>query len=267
MPAVITEITILIYFCLGAVAGLTGGLMGLGGGIVIVPALVYMFLQQGLPAAHLMQMAVATSLTTIVFTSVASAWSHHQKGAVMWPQVRILVPGIVVGAIIGALIANKLPSEILKRAFGLFEILVALQIGFGINPKAERRLPGTAGMLISGTGIGSLSTILGIGGGTLTVPFLMWCNIDIRKAVGTSSACGFPIAVAGALSMVLIGMQQDGLAENTLGYLYWPAAILIVLSSMLFAPLGAKLAHILNVSVLKKIFAVVLFLIGTRMVI
>jgi len=266
MLATMTEITLLIYFCIGAVAGITSGLMGLGGGIIIVPALLYLFIQQGMPGDNLMHISVGTSLATIVFTSVASAWSHHRKGAVMWPEVKLLIPGIITGAIIGAIIADYLPGNQLKRAFGIFEILVALQIGFGLKPKPGRTLPKTPGMLASGTLIGSLSTILGIGGGTLTVPYLMWCNTDIRKAVGTSSACGFPIALAGAISMIVIGTHQQVLPEHTIGYLYWPAAVLIVMSSVLFAPLGARLAHSLKVSVLKKIFAVVLLLIGIRMV-
>ncbi len=261
------DINLLIYFLLGAVAGITGGMMGLGGGIVIVPALLFLFIKQGMPGDQLMHIAVATSLTTIIFTSVAAAWSHHRKGAVLWPQIRFMVPGIVAGAVAGAVIADYLPGDQLRRAFGVFEILVALQIGFGFNPKAGRSLPRTPGLIVSGIVIGTLSTILGIGGGTLTVPYLMWCNIDIRKAVGTSSACGFPIAVAGALSMILIGSGHDDLPDHTLGYLYWPAAIMIIMSSMLFAPVGAWLAHTLQVSILKKIFAVLLFLIGLRMVI
>ena len=267
MVSTINELTLLIYFCLGALAGITGGLMGLGGGIVIVPALVYMFLEQGFPGENLMHIAVATSLTTIVFTSISSAWSHHLKGAVMWPEVKLLGPGIIVGAILGAIIADYLPSDHLRRAFGIFEILVALQIGFGLKPKPGRSLPEKPGMIVSGTAIGSLSTILGIGGGTLTVPFLMWCNTDIRKAVGTSSACGLPIALTGALSMIIISTDNPSLPEHSLGYLYWPAALLIALASVMFAPLGAKLAHSIKVSVLKKIFAVVLLLIGLRMIV
>lgn len=266
MVSILSESNLLIYFILGALAGITGGMMGLGGGIVIVPALVYLFLQQGFSNDNLMHIAVATSLTTIVFTSIASSWSHHRKGAVLWPEVKQLAPGIVIGAIIGAIIADTLPGEQLKKAFGLFEILVALQIGFGVKPKAGRTLPGASGMLGSGTLIGSLSTILGIGGGTLTVPFLMWCNIDIRKAVATSSACGFPIALAGTISMILVGLNNPDLPENSIGYVYWPAAVLIVMSSILFAPIGARLAHTLKISVLKRIFAIVLLIIGIRMV-
>ncbi len=266
MLASLTLTNLSIYFLLGAAAGMTAGLMGLGGGIVIVPGLLYLFLQLGFTTEHLMHVAVATSLATIVFTSVVSAWSHHRNSAVLWPQVFQLLPGILIGAVIGAVIADQLAGDYLRRAFGLFEMLVALQIGLQLQPDGGRELPQKSGMLFAGTGIGGFSTILGIGGGTLTVPFLHWCNVDMRKAVGTSSACGFPIALAGAISMMIVGSAQTNLPENTIGYVYWPAAVLIVLSSTLFAPLGAKIAHTISVSLLKKLFAVVLFFIGLRMV-
>jgi len=266
MVSDITVLTLSLYLCLGALAGIIGGMMGLGGGIVIVPALVYLFHAQDFSPQHLMHVAVATSLTTIIFTSISSARSHHRRGAVMWREVIQLVPGIIAGAILGAIIADRLPSELLRRAFGVFEIAVAMQIGFGLKPRPERVLPETAGMLASGTIIGSVSTILGIGGGTLTVPFLMWCNTDIRKAVATSAACGLPIALAGSGSMMVTGMDNTMLPPYSTGYVYWPAAAMIALASVMFAPLGARLAHTLPVMTLKRIFSVFLLFIGIRMV-
>ena len=253
------------YLMLGVFAGLVGGLLGLGGGILIVPALLFLFMWQGLPAEILMHLAVATSLFTIVFTSVSSSYAHHKHQAVLWSQVFLLTPGIIICAIVGALIADHLSSDILRRIFGIFEIFVACQIGFAVKPTVQRALPGRKGMLIAGGGIGTLSTILGIGGGTLTVPFLIWCHVDIRKAVATSSACGFPIALAGTLAMIFTGLDSSYLPENSIGYVYWPVAIPILVTSVLFAPVGAKLAHAIPVDSLKRVFAIVLGCVGLRM--
>ena len=253
------------YLLLGVVAGIVGGLFGLGGGILIVPSLLFLFMWQGFPVDILMHLAVATSLFTIVFTSISSSYAHHKHQAVLWRQVFLLTPGIFAGAICGALIADHLSSDILRRVFGIFELFVAYQIGFSATPTAQRTLPGRNGMLFAGGGIGSLSTILGIGGGTLTVPFLIWCQVDIRKAVATSAACGFPIALAGTLAMMVTGLGNSHLPENSIGYVYLPAAVSILLSSVLFAPVGAKLAHTIPVNSLKRIFAIVLACVGLRM--
>ncbi len=254
------------YLLLGVFAGLVGGLLGLGGGILIVPALLFLFMWQGLPSDILMHLAVATSLFTIVFTSVSSSYAHHKHQAVLWPQVLLLTPGIIIGAVAGALIADQLSSDILRRVFGLFEILVACQVGFSVKPVVlYRSLPDKPGMLFAGSVIGTLSTLLGIGGGTLTVPYLVWCHVDIRKAVATSAACGFPIALAGASAMIVTGMDYGQLPAHSIGYVYVPAAILILITSVLFAPLGAKLAHAMPVNTLKRVFAVVLACVGLRM--
>lgn len=258
-------LTVIAYILLGAVAGMIGGLLGLGGGIVIVPALLYLFIQQGFSAGIQMHLAVATSLTTIIFTSIASAWSHHRHGAVIWKIVGFLVPGIVIGCILGAITANHLRSDSLRITFGVFELLVAMQIWSGIKPPGHRELPGNSGMVLAGGVIGTLSTILGIGGGTLTVPFLLWCNINIRNAVATSAACGMPIAVAGTLSFMITGWNHTDLPAGSTGYVYWPAAFFILIASILTAPLGAKLAHVLPVIILKRIFALVLVIVGIRM--
>jgi uncharacterized protein len=259
-------VTLFSYLLLGMVAGMTGGLLGLGGGIVIVPALLFLFIYQGLPGDILMHMAVATSLATIVFTSISATWAHHRHGAVSWHVVRLLGPGIIIGAIAGALIADQLRSDSLQTAFGLFEILVALQIGFGIKPSAQRSLPNSTGMVATGGVIGTISSLLGIGGGTLTVPFLLWCNVNIRKAVATSSACGLPIAVAGTATMIITGWNYSRLPEGTTGYVYWPVVVMISIASVCTAPLGARLTHTLPVDILKRVFAIVLAAIGIRMI-
>jgi uncharacterized protein len=260
-------LVIMAYILLGAVAGIIGGLLGLGGGIVIVPALLYLFIQQGFSAEIQMHLAVATSLTTIIFTSMASTWSHHRHGAVYWEVVAYLVPGIVIGCVLGALTANNLRSETLRIAFGLFELLVAIQVGLGLKPSGKRQLPGNNGMVFTGGVIGTMSTILGIGGGTLTVPFLLWCNVNIRNAVATSAACGLPIAAVGALSFIITGWNHYALPQGSTGYVYWPAALAILVTSILTAPLGVRLAHILPVTILRRIFALVLAIVGIRMLI
>ena len=254
-----------IYIVLGVVAGFIGGLLGLGGGIVIVPALLFIFAWQGFSNDLLMHLAIATSLATIIFTSISASYAHHTRGAVLWSPVLRLLPGLIIGAIGGAMMADHLSAAILRRSFGIFEILVALQIGLAVKPPPHRQLLGASGLLFVGTGIGTLATILGIGGGTLTVPFLLWCRVNIRQAVATASACGLPIALAGTVALVIAGWDNYRLPEYSLGYVHWPAALLISLASILFAPAGVKLAHTLPVLILQRIFAVILCGIGLKM--
>ena len=256
---------ITIYVLTGIFAGVVGGMLGLGGGIVIVPVLHFLFLQQEFPSSVLMHLAVTTSLATIIVTSVSATYAHHNKGAVLWPVVNRFAPGIVIGTAIGALIADSLSSDILRIAFAVFEILVAIQIWFELKPKAQVSLPGTVGMVGSGTGIGLLSTLLGIGGGTLTVPYLLWCNINIRNAVAISSACGFPIAVAGTTALIIAGWDSTDLPPHAMSYLYWPAALIIIAMTVFFAPLGARLAHYLPVKTLKRFFSILLLVVGIKM--
>jgi uncharacterized protein len=255
----------LAYVGVGAFAGLLAGLFGVGGGLVIVPVLAWLFLHAGMNPAVIMHLAIGTSLATIIFTSLSSVATHHRHGAVQWRAFAQLAPGIVLGAWLGALIADALPSGNLRVIFGVFELLVAAQMGFELKVSPHRTLPGKAGMGLAGGVIGAVSAIVGIGGGTMTVPFLQWCNVDMRKAVATSAACGLPIAVAGALGFVISGLNETGLPPLSSGYLYWPALGGIVLASMLFAPLGAKLAHTLPAAQLKRFFALFLAFLGIRM--
>ena len=255
------------YFLLGAGAGLVAGLLGVGGGLIIVPALVLLLGLQGIEPVHIVHIAVGTSLATIVVTSISSSWAHHRHGAVQWPVFARLSPGIVIGALIGAVIADYMSATILRRVFGVFELLVALQMITGARPAAHRAVPGTAGLFGAGGIIGSISSVVGIGGGTITVPFLVWCNVSMREAVATSAACGLPIAIAGATGFVITGWNETGLPDGASGYIYWPAFIGIVFMSSLFAPLGARLAHRLRVASLKKIFALLLCVLGIRMLI
>lgn len=256
---------VIIYLLLGAFAGLVAGLLGVGGGLIIVPVLVFIFTGQGVAEHLIVHLAVGTSLATIVFTSISSVRAHHQHGAVLWPVFWQLTPGIVIGAWLGALFADVLASDQLRRFFGVFELLVAIQMTFNVKPRPHRQLPGRAGMVGAGSVIGAISAIVGIGGGTMTVPFLVWCNVAMRKAVATSSACGLPIAVAGATGFIVTGWNAVDLPVYSSGYVYWPAFIGIVIASVLSAPLGARLAHRLPAAQLKRIFAVLLYILGLRM--
>lgn len=257
--------TLLFYLTLGLFAGVMAGLLGVGGGLIIVPTLAWIFHHQQVDDAIVMHLAIGTSLATIVVTSISSVRAHHRRGAVLWPIFWRLTPGIVVGAWLGAAIADALPSAVLSKVFAVFVLTVAAQMGFGAKPAPHRELPGTAGMLTAGGVIGAVSAIVGIGGGSLTVPFLTWCNIAIRQAVATSSACGLPIALAGALGFVVTGLNAAGRPDWSLGYVYGPALVGITLTSMLSAPLGAKLAHTLPTEMLKKVFAAFLTLVGVKM--
>lgn len=257
--------TAALYMLLGAVAGFLGGLLGLGGGIVVVPALFFIFRGVQFPAEVIMHLAVGTSLATAIFTSLTSTWAHHRHGAVNWAAVRRLAAGILIGGLLGGVIADWLAGSALRIFFGLFELFVAAQLAFGLKPRPSRTLPSTPVMTATGAGIGGLSAVLGIGGGTMTVPFLIWCNIGIREAVATSAACGLPITVAGTVGHILAGLDAPALPAGSTGYVYWPAVALTAAASVFFAPLGARVAHRIAVASLRRIFAVVVALIGIRM--
>ncbi len=257
---------LLAYLGTGAVAGVLAGLLGIGGGLVIVPALAAVFSLRGFPAVNLMHFAIGTSLATIVPTSVSSLLSHHWRGGIHWQAVGGMTPGIVLGALGGAWLAGQLTSPGLGLLFGVFELLVALQLLAGRQPGAHRSLPGTLNLGLAGVVIGAVSAMLGIGGGTLTVPFLLWNRVDIRSAVGTAAACGLPVAIAGAAGFAVGGLGADAPGGMNTGFIYWPAVAGIVSTSILAAPLGARLAHHLPRPVLRRIFALVLALIGFRMI-
>ena len=253
------------YLMVGAIAGLLAGMLGVGGGLVIVPVLVYLFTLQGFDSSVIMHLAIGTSLATIVLTSLSSIRAHHQRGAVLWSVVWRLTPGIIAGAWLGAAVAHLLPSATLRTIFGVFEVLVAVQMALEFSTSPHRQLPDRFGTGIAGTVIGAVSAIVGIGGGTLTVPFLTWCNVEMRRAVATSAACGLPIALAGAIAYTVTGWNHAALPAASSGYLHWPALLGIGVTSVLFAPLGAHLAHSLPVRTLKRFFALFLAVLGLRM--
>ena len=255
-----------IYALLGVFTGLMAGLLGIGGGLIVVPALAYLFTAHGtVPDDHLMQVAVGTSLATILLTSIGSIWSHHKKGAVDWSILRRILIGLVIGSVAGSYLAHYLPSDILKKLFGLIEILIALQMAFGRQPAPHRQLPALPGMTAAGSGIGALSSIMGMGGGAISTPFFVWCNVPIRNAIATSAAIGLPAAIAGTMAYVLTGWGINTLPGMSLGYVYLPAWLGIGVMSIVFAKVGASLTHRLPVPVLKRIFSILLVILGVKM--
>ena len=255
-----------LYLAAGAVAGFLAGLFGVGGGLIIVPALIFVFAAQQFPAEYIAHIALGTSLASIVFTSVASLCAHHRHGAVQWSVVRRISPGIVVGTLLGTVLATVLSTVFLKLFFVAFVFYVATQLLADFHPKPSRGLPARFGMFIAGNIVGAVSALVGIGGGTLSVPFMTWCNVKLHDAIGTSSAIGLPIALAGTVGYVVNGLwAPHSLPPGSVGFVYLPALLGLVLASVLTAPLGARVAHRLPVKPLKKIFALLLYAIGARM--
>ncbi|RNL61889.1 sulfite exporter TauE/SafE family protein [Zhongshania marina] len=257
---------LLVYLAVGAVAGLSAGLFGVGGGLVIVPALVACFGFLAVAPEVAMQLAVGTSLATIVVTSVSSVRAHHRLANIDWPCWRILAPGIGFGVVCGVATAVALPGQILKLAFGVFSIIIAAYMGLGSVPAASRQLPNAFGLTSVGVVIGYFSAMFGIGGGSLTVPYLSWCNVRMQAAVATSAACGLPIAVVGAASNMVAGFGHQDLPAYSFGFIYLPAFIGIVLLSAPFAKLGALLAQRLSARRLKQCFAMFLLVVGSQFI-
>ena len=256
-PQLILELALM-----GICGGFLAGLLGIGGGMIMVPFMTLILESKGFPADYVVKMAVATSLATICFTSLSSVRAHHQRGAVLWPVARVLAPGILVGSLIGAQIAVALPTRILCGVFSLFIAFSATQMFLDRKPKPTRTLPGSLGMFGMGNLIGLLSSVVGAGGAFVSVPFMTWCNIKIHQAVGTSSALGFPIALAGTLGYILAGQHMPNMPPGALGYVYLPGLAVIATASMCTAPLGARTAHRMDIRPLKRVFAVVLYVLA-----
>lgn len=250
---------------LGAAVGFVAGLLGIGGGMLMVPFMTMILAAKGFPQQHIVHMAIATSLATIMFTSISSVRAHHVRGAVLWRVVRMLAPGILIGSWIGPWLGAKMSASALALFFALFVAFSATQILLDKKPAASRNLPGAPGMFAAGGLIGVLSGLVGAGGGFISVPFMTWCNVNIRNAVATSAALGFPIAFAGTLSNIYHGMGIENLPPGALGYIYLPALAVIAAASVATAPLGAKTAHSLPLQTLKKVFAVVLYILAAYM--
>lgn len=253
------------YVGLGLVVGFVAGLLGVGGGLIIVPAMIMLLHGQALAVGIEPQVALGTSLASILFTSLSSVRAHHRHGAVEWPLVGRIAPGILLGTLVGALLAAQVPALVLKLFFVAFLFYAATQMWLDFKPRPHRTLPGAAGTTAAGGVIGAVSSWVGIGGGTLSVPFMLFHNVPLHRAIATSAAIGFPIAVAGATGYVIGGWNAAGLPAGSLGFVYLPALAGIVVGSVLTAPLGARTAHRLPVRPLKRIFAVLLYVLAVRM--
>jgi uncharacterized protein len=256
---------ILAFLGLGAVVGFAAGLLGIGGGLLLVPCFTFLFTSVGVPGERVVHMAIATSLATILFTSVSSVLAHHQRDAVSWHIVRVLAPGILIGSWIGPWIGKQLNSAGLAMFFAVFVAVSASQMLLDRKPAAARELPGALGMFAAGGVIGILAGLLGVGGAFVSVPFMTWCNVKIHKAVATSAALGFPIALAGTLANIYYGIKTPGLPPGSLGFVYLPALLVVSLTSVLTAPLGAKTAHRLPVKALRRVFALTMFVLAGYM--
>jgi len=255
------------YLAIGAATGFFAGLLGIGGGTILVSSLALMFAAQGVPPAYVMHMAIGTSLAAIVAGAWASFRTHHRHGAVDWTVVRAMVPGVLAGALAGGAGSRWLSTGFLKTFFLVFLVLVTAQMVFGMKPKAGRALPGPVGLAGTGVFIGASSSLFGGGAAAAGVPLFTWCGMTMHNAIGTVSALGFPLAIAGSLGYVISGLGIEGLPRWSAGFVYVPAFVVISAASMLVAPFGARLAHRLKGPTLRRIFAVFLLAIGAKVAI
>lgn len=258
-------LTFLIYLGLGAAVGIYAGLLGVGGGIVIVPLLdiTLAIAEVDFNVAH--HLALGTSMASIMFTSLSSGRSHSLRGSVDWALVRSMAPGIFAGTLAGSFVVARIPTTSLKIIFAVFLFYSAMQLFFNLRPKTAWGIPGRAVFIIAGCFIGAFSSFIGIGGGTLTIPFLTICGVPMLRTIGTSAALGFPLALAGTIGFVINGLGNALLPQYSLGFVYLPALAGLALASMLTAPLGVRLAHYLPIGVLRKGFAVLLLFLSLRM--
>jgi uncharacterized membrane protein YfcA len=231
--------------------------------MTIVPLLVLIFSHENFPQEHILHMAIATSTATIVFTAISSVRAHHSHGAVVWPIVKSLAPGMMFGSLVGPQVVSGMPPTLLSGVFAVFAGFIATSMLSDRKPKPTRELPGTAGMLGVGTFIGIVASMVGAGGGFLAVPFMTACNVRIRNAVGTSAALGLPIAAAGTVGFIIAGARQTGLPPYTAGFIYLPALAAIVAASIVVAPIGARFAHRWPVSRLRRAFACLLYAVAS----
>ena len=260
-PLLIVELA-----ALGLCTGFLAGLLGIGGGMIMVPFITAILTNRGIAPDLAVKAAIATSMATIIFTSVSSVRAHHKRGAVRWDIARQLAPGIVLGAALASLgVFAMLKGSWLALLFAAFVGFSATQMLKDKKPKPSRTMPGTAGQVGAGGVIGFLSGLVGAGGGFVSVPFMTWCNVPIHNAVATSAALGFPIALANALGYIVAGQGVTNLPPASVGYIYLPALIVIASMSVLMAPLGVKAAHALPVKSLKRAFAGILYLLAAYM--
>ena len=256
---------LIAFLALGAIVGFMAGLLGIGGGGVMVPVLTALFMLMGVPIENVVHLALGTSMASIVITSIASLRAHQAKGGVIWAIVKRMSLGIIAGTFFATFLVSHISTLYLALFFTAFMFFVSVQMFLNKKPKPNRELSGNTGLFFAGSGIGAVSALVSIGGGSLTVPYLTWQNIDMRKAIGTSAAIGLPISLAGTLGYLINGWGAYSLGDYTFGFIYLPAVLLISIVSFFTAPYGAKLAHQLPVAVLKKLFAVLLIILSIKM--
>ena len=254
------------FIALGCFVGFLAGLLGIGGGMTMVPLLTLAFAHQGFASEHVVHMAIATGIAATIPTSLSSLRAHHAHGAVLWPVFRILVPGIALGSLVGPQIVKGISGGVLAGIFGVVVTLAATQMLIDHRPQTARDLPGKWGLSGVGVGIGLISSMFGAGGGFVSVPFMTWCNVKIHNAVATSAALGLPIAVAGTIGFVIAGLRETGTPRYSVGYIYLPALVAIAIGSVLLAPVGARLAHRWPVKRLRRAFACLLYVLAAVMV-
>jgi uncharacterized membrane protein YfcA len=262
----IDPLLIVELLALGLVSGFLAGLLGIGGGMLMVPVMTLILSQRGVDSGMAVKMAIATSMATILFTSISSVRAHHRRGAVRWDLVLGLAPGIALGGLTaGAGIFALLKGASLALVFALFVGFSAIQMLRNKKPSPSRQMPGTAGQIGAGAGIGLLSGLVGAGGGFVSVPFMSWCNVPMHRAVATSAALGFPIALANTVGYLVGGRSLQPALPGAFGYLYLPALLVVAAASVTMAPLGARTAHAMNVAQLKRAFACLLFVLAAYM--
>jgi len=255
------------YLAIGAFAGFFAGMLGIGGGAIMVPFMVLLFEAQQLPSAHILHLAVGTSMATIVFTSVSSVRAHAARGAIRWDIAARMTPGILAGGLVGSAIASLIPTVVFAALFTAVIYLAATNMLLDRKPRASRQPPGHLGMFAAGFLVSAASAFAAVGGAFMTVPFMLWCNVPMLQAIGTAAVIGFPIALSGTLGFIFTGWRETGLPPYSIGFVYLPALGGVVAASVLLAPLGAAAAHRLPTVWLRRAFAVLFYAIATRMLI
>lgn len=255
---------ILLLLLAGSAAGLIAGLFGVGGGIVVIPVTLWVLDIQGVSSEYIQHLAIGTSFFVMMFTTFVSSWGHYRKKSIRWDILKPMVPGIILGSVGGSLLASLIPSRGLQYVFIIFAYAISLKTLIGFNPKSSWSLPGAAGIFGIGSFIGSVSSLLGIGGGVFNVPFMLSCKVPVKQAIGTSAALSWGIAITGAISYLVSGLKVDNLPEGSLGFCYLPIALVLVVTTSIFAPLGVRLAHRLSSERLQIVFGILLFAVTTQ---
>jgi uncharacterized membrane protein YfcA len=255
----------LAYLALGLLVGLFAGMLGIGGGVIIVPLLVSLFTEQHFPTDRVLHLALGTSIASIVFTGLSSVRAHHVRGVVRWDIVRRAGPWIVAGSLLGTLFAERLSSRYLALIFTAFVLYSSAQLLRRHNPKPTRQLPGGLGMSVIALLIGGMSSLVGVAGGVIMLPLMTMCNVPMLTAIGTTAALGVPLSLAGAAGYIAAGLDKSHLPPLSLGYVYLPALAGLLVGTVVTVPFGARLAHGMRVELLRKIFAVVLLVLAAKM--